>query len=328
MKNLLKNSLALLAVSSLFLFTSCGDDDTEEPAPNAPTIIVTSELNGSAATSPFDAEPGDEITFDVTISADGGFNVVRVYSSVDGGTSTKVQELNRLDLNLDAGAASASSSFTTTLSAELIGSEVTYEFEAVDDADQVATAEVVVTVNSPEARSYTAKLLAAPLGATADEKTSKTFFSTNTGLVYSMKEVNDSSNPLSADIDFGYFYGSGTGGTAATLADPASYPFAYGQSAWGKRNSTTFRRTDMNAAAFAEVTTFAAIDEKYEAATAADADAGIESGLVAGEVLAFATDATKDGGSKKGLILINSITPGDGENGQISLEILVQEEAQ
>ncbi len=139
-----------------------------------------------------------------------------------------------------------------------------------------------------------------------------------------MNEVNNTSDPISADIDFGYFYGSTDG---ATLSDPDSYPFAYGQAAWGTRNSTTFRRTSLTSSAFAEVTNFAAIEAAYEAATAADTDPGIESGLVQGEVLAFATDADKTGGSKKGLILINSIVAGDGEDGQINIEVIVQEDA-
>ena len=320
-----------MAVLSLFVLTSCGDDDTETPAPNVPTISVSTEVNGEARTSPVSTTPGDEVTFNAAIDAAGGFNTYRIYLSVDGGESNVVSTTSRTDINVDAGTITVNLSTDVSIVTEMLGSTLTYEFEVVDDANQTATAEVVITVNSPQARSYSAILLAAPIqdaNGTTASKTSKTFFSTNTGMIYSMNEVNSSSDPLSADIDFGYFYGSGSGGTEATLSDPANYPFEYGQASWGTRNSTSLRKTSLDASAFAEVTTYADIDAELEAADPEDSTPGIESNLVAGEVLAFETDADKDGGSKKGLILIKSITPGDGENGQIELDILVQEPAQ
>lgn len=315
------------AVASMAFLYSCGGDE-ETPAPATPTIAVATTVNGTAATSPLNVVPGDEVVFNVSINAEGGFNVYRVFVSKDGGAATKLAEYTRLDLSVDAGVAVVTDSRATEIEAEDVGSTITFEFEVVDDKDQTSTTEIEVVVNSPEARSYSAVLLAAPLGTETANKTSETFFSTNTGLTYSMKTVNQSTEPLSANIDFGYFYGSGSAQTGATLSDPASYPFAYGQSAWGTKNSTTFRRTELNASSFAEVTSFADIDAEFEDAAPADTDPGIESGLVAGQVLAFATDADKAGGSKKGLILIKSITPGDGENGKIELDILVQEDAE
>lgn len=328
MKSLFKNLLLLTTIFSLAFLFSCGDEDPEdEVLPTGPSISVDTKVNGTAATSPIEAQPGDEITFDVSITSEGGFNVYRIHTSVDEG-SPSTTELTRIDLDLDAGATAVTDSRAVEIEEAHVGSTLTFEFEVVDDANQTSTTTVVVEVTSPEARSYTAVLLAAPIGAETAEKTSETFFSTNTGLTYSMKEINESSDPLSANIDFGYFYGSGEGQTEATLSDPESYPFAYGQAAWGTRNSTTFRRTSLDASAFAEVTDFSAIDAAFEAAEAADTDAGIESNLEVGEVLAFATDADKEGGSKKGLILVKSIVEGDGETGQIELEILVQEEVE
>ena len=347
MKNLLKSSFILLAVASMTFLASCGEEDVEEPI-DAPTLSVTSAASAYAL--------DEVISFTVTYTTPGqfgGFNYS--FTATDGETPVEFtkQLLGPTDLvdeGVDGTATSGSFTFKPfgdvaiedlefTVNDEdysLAGKDVEFDFEILNaSVDGLsATASATFSVDepaSPEARSYTAILLAAPLqdaNGTTASKTSETFFSTNTGLTYSMATINSSSDPLSANIDFGYFYGSGSNATGATLSDPASYPFAYGQAAWGVRNSTTFRRTSLDASAFAEVTTFAAIDEAFDAADAADSDAGIESGLEAGEVLAFETDADKEGGSKRGLILVNSIVAGDGENGQISIEVLVQEDAE
>lgn len=310
MKNLLKSSFILLAVASLTFLASCGD--TEDPLPDGPIVEVTAAS---------EVEEGNDIELTVNITALGGFDRFTLSEG-----TTFIKEYSAADFaNVEDGTVTAFTEVITITTDATAGATLEFSVNVVDKNNLEASDEVSVDVVSPEARTYTAVLLAAPLGTTTAEKTSETFFSTNTGLTYSMKTINESSDPLSANIDFGYFYGANTG---ATLSDPASYPFAYGQAAWGVRNSTTFRRTALSAAAFAEVTTFAAIDAAFEAATAADSDAGIESGLEAGEVLAFETDADKTGGSKRGLILVNSIVTGAGENGQISIEVIVQEDAE
>ena len=284
---------------------SCGDE--EEPLPDAPIVELTAAS---------EVEEGEDIELTVAITAAGGFD--RFSISGDG---TFIKEYSATEIGVTAGTVEPISTVVTITTDAAAGTSIEFSIEVVDSNNLTAKDVVTVDIVSPAARTYTAILLAAPLGT----KDSDTFFSTNTGLVYSMNDINNTSDPLSANIDFGYFYGASTG---ATLSDPASYPFAYGQSAWGTLNSTTFRRTDLDASAFAEVTNFAAIEAAFEAATAADSDPGIESGLVAGEVLAFATDADKDGGSKKGLILVNSIVAGDGETGQISIEVIIQEDAE
>ncbi len=325
MKNLFKHSLLYLSIAALIFTYSCGTDE-EEPTAAVPSIGVTFKVEGATATT---AYPDDSISFIITASAEGQIN--RIVGKVsNGASSSTLFDETRTSLELTDPTEAEFGGFIRP-DAEDIGTTWTFSFVVVDDLDQTDTAtfEVdIIEVPSPEARSYSAILLAAPLGATTAEKTSETFFSTNTGMTYSMKEILESANPLSADIDFGYFYGSGVGETGATLSDPDSYPFAYGQAAWGARNSTTFRRTDVTQAEFLEITTFDDIDEAFAAATAADSDPGIESGLEVNEVLAFSTDADKDGGSKKGLILVTSITEGDGATGKIEIDIIVQEDAE
>ncbi|WP_421763307.1 hypothetical protein [Ekhidna sp.] len=318
MKKIKLKLLPIVCVLAAFVITSCGKDDAISAV--LPSVTVSATVDGEALASGEEVAVGSAVVLNISVSAPGGVNGLDV-----NGTS-----YSRADLGADSGDTSGSLALNITApTVDQIGNTATFEIEAVDDLGQTSAVVTftydIIAAPSPDARPYTAVLLAAPQDDSG-VKSSLTFFSTNTGDRYSMDQVNDTSDPLSADIDFGYFYGSGTGGTAATLSDPASYPFDYGQSAWGTRNSTTFRRTSLNAAAFNEVTTFADIDDVYEAAEAADTDPGIESGLVEGEVLAFATDASKSGGSKRGLILVNSIAAGDGPTGEISLEILVQEE--
>lgn len=310
-------------LAALTFITSCGKDD--EPVVDAPSVSVDATVDGEILANGGDVTVGSAVSLAITVNAPGGVNGLTVTQG------TQVTSYNRSELNAESGDTSGELVLNISAPTEAdIDGTASFEFEAVDDLGQTSSvltfSYTIIAAPSPDARSYTTVLLAAPQDDSG-AKTSLTFFSTNTGERYSMDQVNDSSDPLSADIDFGYFYGSGSGGTEATLSDPDSYPFAYGQAAWGTRNSTTFRRTSLNASAFAEVTTWADIDDAYEAATEADSDPGIESVLVQGEVLAFATDGSKDGGSKRGLILVNSIVGEAGSDGEISLEILVQEEA-
>ena len=125
MKSVLKNQLIkktglIMAVFSLFVLASCGDDDTETPAPNVPTITVSTEVNGEARTSPVSTTPGDEVTFNVAIDAAGGFNTYRVYLSVDGGESTVVNTTSRTDIGVDAGTITVNLSSDLTVTSEMV----------------------------------------------------------------------------------------------------------------------------------------------------------------------------------------------------------------
>ena len=74
--------------------------------------------------------------------------------------------------------------------------------------------------------------------------------------------------------------------------------------------------------AFNELSTFADIDDIYAGGT----DEGqVLTGLTEGDVIAFSTDADKTGGSKKGVILIKTITGTWNEGDNLEIDILVQE---
>jgi len=216
----------------------------------------------------------------------------------------------------DAGAFVLEYEFEYVLVEAEIGETVYFDFDVDHDGAEFTAKTITVTTVSPPARSYSATLLYAPLG----NNESKTFFSTNTGLTYSMSDVLGSSEVISDDIDFGYYYGSTD---MASLSAPSDY-FIYDLCAWSVKNATQFAATSLSSTDFSEIVTFADIDAAYDGGT----DAGkIITELAEGDVIAFATDATKEGGSKKGVILIKTITGTDGEGDNIEIDVLVQEPA-
>ncbi len=310
MKKFIKNLSLLAVVASLGFMMSCNED---EETPDVPIVSVTPNdlLDGTT-----EVEAGGTISFVIDVDAPGGFNTLNGDFFADG---TLVKDTVIGKTPGTSPLEYTSGQFRFEYDNDDVGVLFTYVFQAVDETGQFSNEITIsVEVTSPEARSYSTVLLIPPL----DTKDSETFFSTSTGLNYTMNQVNNSTEPLSANIDFGYFYGQNTG---ATLASPADYPFEYGQANWGVRNSTTFRRTSLTA--LTEVVTWADIDAAFEAATDPDSDPGIEAELQIGEILAFETDADKTGGAKRGLILIVDYS-GEGTNlGKIELDILVQEEA-
>jgi len=328
MKNLLKSSFILLAVASMTFLASCGDE--EEPLPDLPTVSVTAEVNGSAATSPFEAQVGDELSFNASTSTAGGFNVIRLYISSDGGTSfSQVGEATRTDLNLEAGTLAANVTLTFTIpDAFEAGDELTFQVEVVDDANQVGTAEVVANVISPDAKVQTAVMLFAPGG----NGLTKTFYSVEKNTLYTLDEVDNSSDPLSADIDFGYYYG-----TEANLVSPSIFvswtglgqtvygSAADGLPAWGTRNETKLVATTITDVT--EVSTVADVEAALEGIDFASADAYVEALTTDSPLIAFET-----AGGVKGLIrvvdLLEGFQVGDEPNnpevtGNITLEFIL-----
>ncbi|MGK7396235.1 MAG: hypothetical protein ACNS62_16780 [Candidatus Cyclobacteriaceae bacterium M3_2C_046] len=309
--------LFFVIIASLTIISSCTDDD--EPLPTLPTldvdVVPAPDQDGIVS-----QDVGEDVVFNASGTAEAGFNVIRFDVYLNGNLEADYSEEFARTPGGDI-PTTFSETFTLTLLPEWAGELLEVEIEVVDEESGITSDDIVIDVLSPEARIYSTILLAAPL----QDQTSLTFFSTNTGERYSMENVLTSSQPISASIDFGYFYGSGNLDTEATLAAPASYPFAYGQDVWAEQNQTTFRTTNLDASAFNELISFADIDEIWEAADPADDSPYVESNLTEGAVLAFETDADKDEGPKKGVILINSISGADGVDGEISLDIIVQE---
>lgn len=300
----------LVAVAATAYLTSCDVEPT--PDPDGPSIALT-DTDGAAVPSTIEGQPGDTYEIDVRVDAPGGFNVLRwgylvgVSDSVGGGE----------EIRTNAGDTVYETTVTYTFNDTLVGDAVQIVFQAVDDNAKESYEYVNVTTNDPPnpINSYSTTLLYAPTG----DLTSKTFFSTNTGETYSRNDVENTADPVSINIDFGYYYGLDND---ASLAAPNSYPSnIYDLSSWGSRNSTNFRSTTAD---------FDAVGDNDGDVIVAAYENGTDIGEVVtelsiGDVLAFTTDADKEGGSKFGLIKVVDISGTDGSNDYISLDVKIEQ---
>jgi len=312
MKNLFKNISKLFAISLVMVLVSCGSDDEDVVVtPDAATISITSAQFGSGTT--YEATAGETVTFSFTISAPGGFNNYTV--SITG--------FNPLTESKNAGETITDSfnagNFDFPVTEANVGSDITVQIDVVDDNNLTSSATLTVTVVSAPANSFSAFMLAAPLG----DLSATSFFSTNTGDTYSPETVNASADPLSNDIDFGYYYGSTNNATIASPAGFESSIFDSQVSAWGTKNSTTLLATTLTSANFLESNTWGAIETAF--ATGSDGSE-FRTNLAEGDVIAFETSSTKTNSpSKKGLILIKAINGTFNENDNIEIEVVVQD---
>lgn len=293
----------MAAMAGLFTFTAC--DDLEDPLAG-PSIVVTTT---PAANDEGEVEltTSTALTISVAVTAPAGFNGAFLRQG-----STLIEQIDRNDLGLAAGTTSATVNFTA-FTIQNTG-EFILEVEVGDEEGRSVKENITIVV-ADALDAFSTTLLYAPTG----NFESKTFFSTNTGLTYSMGEVNASADPISANIDFGYFYGQNL---TATLASPAEYPFEYGQAAWGTRNDTKIKKTTLTESQFLEATS-TSIEAAFNAAGFGNSE-GQASALATGNVIVFRTDNTKEGGAKYGLALVKEIVGTDGSNDYISLDIVVQ----
>jgi hypothetical protein len=316
MKHLFQKLMMLTAVASVAFLASCGED--EETLPVAPSLSV-SAISGSGATvsNGGSIAATDSITFSFIANTPGGFNTLRA----TGSTSV---EFSRTSINAEAGETAATiPNLILTTSAADAGGTAEILFTLVDDESQTDTLTFTFDITaapSPEARVYSATLLEVITG----DLMNAAFFSSTTGLTYSPDDVTSTSAAVSPTIDFGYYYGETDG---AALGSPSWFDgsnFSAQVASWGTKNSINFVSTELTAAAFAEVTTWADIDAAYDAGTDEN---NVISSLAADQVYGFLTDATKEGGAKKGLILVKAITGTSGSDGRLEIDVLVQEDA-
>ena len=194
---------------------------------------------------------------------------------------------------------------------------VTVNGVTVATADLAALNGVVHVVGSVlTPTSFTAVLLAAPLAS----KASKTFFSTITGATYSVDDVNNSSAPISALVDFGYYFGV-TGGAA--IASPDSYPtvgfYDLNAEGWGTIRNTDFKTVDnISAEQFDAIDAGASpssVSEGFDTGTDPE-NTGRVTNLAVDQVVAFRT-----GAGRFGLFKVVAIEEGTGAGDSITLDV-------
>lgn len=304
MKKLLSSYLSLFAVAALLLATSCGED--EDVALERPSFVV-SGIDDVATTT---VVPGEPVTFDLSINAPAGFNTL--YINKTGGVAQDEIVVSR--------GATVENTFVypfsyTPVAAEA-GETLVFDFQAVDEAGLDNTYTYTIVVNEPPLVAYQDELLFAPLASGA----SQTWYNALTGTAYTSSQINSSTQTISDEIDFGYFFGSTELG--ATLAAPAAYPIAAGQGTWAVRNNTKLKKTGLSASAFTEANSAAAIQTIYNNATFAGNE-GRATNLAVGDVVAFKTDPASEGGERLGLLYVTKIVTGTGETGSIQFNVKV-----
>lgn len=258
------------------------------------------------------------MSFSVSVNAPGGFNNITVDYLLNGVADPDL----RFTESKTPG--TTETSYTANpdgliLAENLVGQQVAIQITVVDDSNQTASVTLNITVESAALNAVVTTLLAAPLG----DRTSETFYSVPLARAVTASEVVDGAagTAMSADIDFGYYWLQSTGASLAAPSDYTIYDLTSTGQNWSTLNATTFRETTLDEAAFREQSTFADVETAYDNGT----NEGQEmQGLAADQVLAFQT-VERDGTQLKGLILIKSVTAGDGVNGQIDIEVLVQQ---
>lgn len=257
----------------------------------------------NATAAPTSAAPGDIVAVSINATADAARTLKNLkIEEITSGTSGSVKLL-------DSAINVSNIGFTYKYSVPMGSTGTkTIRVTATDNGPASGTKEVVITITSASGISaYSMVMLPAP---TAD-KTSKSFFSSMSGKAYSFNDVTTTSDPISATIDFGYYYTS-----KATLAAPASTAWTsdikYTMASWTKRNNTKFKTTTMTKAEF-DAATPATINDAANGASVNNI-----SDIATGQVIAFVTES-----GKNGLIYVEDLKPGTGGGDYIKIDVKV-----
>ena len=300
MKKKSKKIITLFSISVILAFYACKENEI------MPAVIPDLNISLSATTSDGvnlinggEVNLSDTFSIIVSISAEAGFNTLNVSGDV---TST----VNRNDLNLASGTEDVDITFKINSGSLGVGN---IDFEAVDEEGNTATTSFSFVVVSPKAKIQTAVILYAPLG----DLSSETFYSILNNETYSRNEVESTADPISASIDFGYYYGTSNN---ASLASPAEYTISNLRDAGlATRNATILSTTAITSAEYLEMITVSDLEVAISGVDLNNAN-GTVTNLAEGDILMFKT--VED---IQGLIHVITISGTDGSDGMIEIEI-------
>jgi len=314
MKSLSRKLLTVAGVIGMLFLASCGE---EEPViVDGPSLEIASDFF-SATSLHYDGVAGDEISFTITGIVPGGFNNIKVEYLIDGADS------GIADWTDQRASGTTVLTYTGTptsfaLLEEYAGKEISFVITLVDDNNKTASVTLTTSVASAPLENVVVTLLAAPI----PEKTSKTFYSVPLARSVDSNEVisNEVGTAMSSDIDFGYYYGTKGGANIVAPTNYTAYDLGPNGQNWTTLNATAFKTTTLTPAQFLEQTTYADIETAYSNGT--DSGNGV-SGLAVDQIIAFET-VTRDSKTRKGLIRIKSMVTGNGSDGKVDIEVLVQ----
>jgi hypothetical protein len=300
MKKIFEKVIIVSSLLGLVFFYGCSEDEViKEVAASIDISLSATTSNGTTLVDGGNVTAADSFSIVISITAEAGFNTLNISGDVAEST------INRNDLELASGTTDAEVTLTVSTSNSLGDGSI--DFEAVDEEGNTAIASFSFVVISPIAKIQTAVMLYAPLG----DSSSQTFYSITNNQTYSLGDVISTSDPVSASIDFGYYYGSADN---AALASPAEYTI-YDLSAWGTQNTTTLAVTTITSAEYLEMVTVSDIETAITGVDVTDAN-GTVTNLSANDILMFKTVD-----NVQGLIHVRAITGSDGSDGMIELEM-------
>ena len=186
MKYLFKKLILFTISFGLVLVVSSCDEDEEVAETPSLTVTTTPADDNNTIT----ASIGEEVTFDVSVTAEAGFSTLDIIPYVDE-IPGDVDEFQATS----ADQTSFQTFYTFPVTVDMLDSEVAIVMEATDNNGRT-TSETFTIVVDATVDQFTAVLLEAPLG----DESSETFFSSNTGEVYSKNQIENEG--LSEIIDF------------------------------------------------------------------------------------------------------------------------------
>lgn len=300
MKKKSKKIITLFSISVILAFYACNENEIMPAViPDLNIFLSATTSDGVNLINGGEVNLSDTFSIIVSISAEAGFNTLNVSGDV---TST----VNRNDLNLASGTEDVDITFKINSGSLGVGN---IDFEAVDEEGNTATTSFSFVVVSPKAKIQTAVILYAPLG----DLSSETFYSILNNETYSRNEVESTADPISASIDFGYYYGTSDN---ASLASPAEYTiYNLRDAGWATRNATILSTTAITSAEYLEMITVSDLEVAISGVDLNNAN-GTVTNLAEGDILMFKT--VED---IQGLIHVITISGTDGSDGMIEIEI-------
>lgn len=312
MKKITQN-LLLLTAASLFVLTSCGEDD-ETPLPAEPNLNVSATSgvdseNASTLTNGGSVPQGDSVYFSISLTALGGIDNLRAGSQI----------ISAADLGLESGATAGSVNLFQTTASATVGSTVSSQFVLIDDVDQRDTVVFEYTIaepRSPEVQTSTQVLIGgfqnSTLGSFYDAVADSVFTSANA-------LQNDE------DIDLLFYYSDVALYTIAALDNPEADATIEAQTGgdldnFDPQNPTRFK-TFLTAPDFDGVVTAADLQSAY----AGDADLSGESRITMlsdGDIFGFVLASSR--GDKVGLIKVVATTGTAGTDRAIEIEVKIE----
>ena len=302
MKRFLNAYLSMTLIASLFVVAGCKDD---EPSVNG-LGIAFDKVNGSEAA----LNIGEDINFDVNVSAPAGFSKLIVYKTI--GTSATSQLI--LEEGADSGTHPTSFSypFSYTPTKDVKGETVTFEFRAFDKGNHEASSKFLVRVSDQEFAEFKTILLGGQ-----NNVYEASFYNSirNKKLLYQ----SALSNP--EKVDFVYHYGSSSGFNIIASPDDADSRKAwesYGNPLTGMNNATRFKKVT--------TTTFGALGTKDAIINAFVENQNPELSRVTelqkGETFAFRLDDSR--GARYGVAEVAEVLPADADRTERSITLNVK----